>query len=105
MFSRLRHYTRPFSKPIFYLLPLFALTGQSGGAGQVQEANSVRELTPLTATASEIRGKQSQTFKISLLNGQRFRATVTKGDMRIRLTFSGPDKQIRREYLSAGYQP
>lgn len=106
MFRLLRHYAFPFPKlRIVYLLPLFALTGQSSSLGQVQESNSVRELTPLTATVSEIRGKQSQTFKINLSSGQRFRAAVSKGDLRIRLTLSTADKQIRKEYVSTGYQP
>ncbi len=106
MLSPLSHYARSFAKfPIVYLMSLFALTGQSGSAGQIQEASSVRELTPVTATVSELGGRQSQTYKINLLYGQRFRATVTKGDMKTRLTFSGPDKQIRREYVSTGYQP
>jgi CHAT domain-containing protein len=55
------------------LLPLFALIGQSDSTAQIQKANSVRELTPLTATVSEIR-----------------------------LTSSSADKQIRRDDAAAG---
>jgi CHAT domain-containing protein/tetratricopeptide (TPR) repeat protein len=84
---------------------LLALTCDTGGASQTRNADGDYELTTQTTSVSEIGGGQLQTFKIILRRGQRLRARLTKGDMRIALSASGPGGQPRREYLSAGYEP
>jgi CHAT domain-containing protein/tetratricopeptide (TPR) repeat protein len=84
---------------------LLALTCDTGGAAETRNADGGYELTPQTTSASEIGGGQLQTFKIMLRRGQRLRARLTKGDIRIALSVSDPNGQPRREYLSAGYEP
>lgn len=86
------------------LLLLLAATCGEGVAARALDDDPV-ELTAGVATASEISGGRSKTFRIVLRGGQRLRARLVKGDMRVALTVAGADGLARPEYVGAGFEP
>lgn len=87
------------------LLLLLQASYEAHDATLLPDSSAASELIPQTSITRDLKGGQAQTFKITLLRGQRLLVKLMKGDMKVVVAAIGPNGQLIEEFVSASYEP